>query len=444
MFSGGSVKVFARFEQPLLLILFAFWLFSVAGCSWPNSHAQDQTLDVTLHMGTEIASWFLYHPDDLEHRVDAPMTWSLYNFASRREFAEGNMVGVETGADGGYTIRFTNTGLTEREKRYVVGTQTFRLNVRHGRVYLDGGDSLPGGDPKLLEDPNTHPENWLTLPNGKYRVIVYALAWYEEPGAEENPDSAVPVYVVVLKPVSSFVDVQFPEEFPDLRPERPTPESQTHSPPKQKLQPTYLLLQWPQIIFPNIDLERSPSAEQYKYLTNRHDSSFVFAPDLHAPTVATLVHISSIGYEGKGNGMEMKYNMTFMGRQPVRVVAIHRKENAIFADVESYSPSPSTNSPAETRALKTLFNRYASVNPQYRSNIEYPSFHAERIAAEEDTQQLNWLIAYGLNLSLEQQHSVLAAGEQEQRQILLRILRERLQSFEKPPLLSRMSTQGEP
>jgi hypothetical protein len=425
------VKGYARYRHLLFLFLGALWL--AIGCSWPASRAQGQTLDVTLHVSTDIASWFLYHPEDLKHRVDGPMDWFFYDFASRREFSEGNWVGVETGAEGSYTVRFTSAGLTEREKRYVVGTQTFRLNVRHGRVYLDGGGSLPGSDPKLLEDPNKYPKNWLTLSNGKYRVIVYGLAWYKDPVADKDPDSAVPSYVVVLKQVASFADVQFPEKFPDLRIEDPTPEPQTHSPPVRKSQRTCLVLQWPQIIFPKISLERSLSAEQYKYLTTRYDFNYVFTPDLRVPAVATLVDISSTGSEGTGNGTQMKYNMSLMGRQLVRVVAIHRKGNAIFADVEPYSPSPGANSSTETRALKELFKRYARVDPQYRHNVEYPSFYAERIVAEEDAQQLNWFIAYALKLSPEQQRSILAAGQQEQRQVLLRILRERLRSFEKLP-----------
>src|SRR5215510_14137360 len=94
-------------------------------------------------VGTDSASWFLFHPDDLAHRNQDPIDWYSYDFAVQREFALGTLVGVCTGGDGTFSVRLTNGELTDREKRYVVMSQTFRLRVRHDRLLIDGAYVLP-------------------------------------------------------------------------------------------------------------------------------------------------------------------------------------------------------------------------------------------------------------------------------------------------------------
>ncbi|MDX2211677.1 MAG: DUF6386 family protein [Oculatellaceae cyanobacterium bins.114] len=112
------------------------------------SFAQSE-FDYTLEVATDIATLFLFHPDDLAHRRDDPLDWWIYDFAINKEFAEGRLIEVSGWGDGRYVIRLTNAGLTEQERQHVVDSQTFRLQVRHGQLYIDGGSALPNGGDRL-------------------------------------------------------------------------------------------------------------------------------------------------------------------------------------------------------------------------------------------------------------------------------------------------------
>jgi len=182
------------------------------------------TLDVSRRVGTDVATWFLFHPDDLAHRRDDPLDWWAYDFAVRKEFAAGALVAVETGSDGGYTVRCTDGSLSEREGRYRVAVCTFRLRVRHGRLYLDGGDALPCAEAQ--DRPEDHPDRWIAVANGAYRVTVHAIAWYEDPDALNAhgavADDALPDYVAVFAPVADLDAVAPPPALPRLELWRPT------------------------------------------------------------------------------------------------------------------------------------------------------------------------------------------------------------------------------
>jgi hypothetical protein len=64
-------------------------------------------LDRTLDLGTDVAAFFLFHPDDLAHRQGDPIDWYTYDFACRPEFAAGRLIAFLTGSDGGYRFRRT-------------------------------------------------------------------------------------------------------------------------------------------------------------------------------------------------------------------------------------------------------------------------------------------------------------------------------------------------
>jgi hypothetical protein len=100
-------------------------------------------LDKTLSVGTDVATWFLFHPDDLAHRQDDAHDWWNHNFAVSKEFAAGRLIAVGTGKDGTSRVHFTNQGLMERDRTYATKPIEFPLRVRRDRLYLDGGLVLP-------------------------------------------------------------------------------------------------------------------------------------------------------------------------------------------------------------------------------------------------------------------------------------------------------------
>lgn len=70
-------------------------------------------------VGTDSASWFLFHPDDLAHRSKDPIGWHMYDFAIQKEFVAGNLIAVSTGGDGGFSIRFTNGKLSSLCSQFI-------------------------------------------------------------------------------------------------------------------------------------------------------------------------------------------------------------------------------------------------------------------------------------------------------------------------------------
>jgi hypothetical protein len=175
-------------------------------------------LDQKIIAGTDGASFYLYHPKDLEHRMTSPLAWPSYHFACQPEFEAGRLVAFDTGGDGGYGFRITGGPLTKREKKWLASSWEFRYAVRHERVYLDGGYSLPSAD--YFDESEDHPEQWISLPNGKYKVTVNAIEWYSETGAVDDngraTDHALPSYVVQFSPVIDFETIEVSRTPPRL------------------------------------------------------------------------------------------------------------------------------------------------------------------------------------------------------------------------------------
>jgi hypothetical protein len=161
-------------------------------------------------IGTDVATFLIFHPDDLAHRSADPIAWYAYGFAYRRESEAGRLVGFGTGGDGGYAIRLTTGALTAAERPHAGPRWDYPLIVRHGRVYLDNSDGLPGEE--KMDDPSAFPDRWFALPNGPYRVTVQALL-----RSQQAETRALPDYVVSFQPVGDIATVPIASNLPDLR-----------------------------------------------------------------------------------------------------------------------------------------------------------------------------------------------------------------------------------
>jgi hypothetical protein len=83
-------------------------------------------LNQQVQIGTDIATLYLFHPDDLAHRWKSRMRWEFYEFAGGREFAAGSLIAWQTGGDGGYLLRLTDEALTADEVKHQAGAWDFR------------------------------------------------------------------------------------------------------------------------------------------------------------------------------------------------------------------------------------------------------------------------------------------------------------------------------
>lgn len=146
-------------------------------------------MDRTVDLGTDIAHFFVFHPDDLADHADDPIYWYAYAFACRPEFEAGNLLGFATGREGGYRFRFTDGALTDAEKAAEAATWEFEFVVRHGRVLLDNGDHLPSDQARKWGKQAV----WIKIPDGTYRVTVHALDPGDAAGKEARE---LPNYVL--------------------------------------------------------------------------------------------------------------------------------------------------------------------------------------------------------------------------------------------------------
>jgi hypothetical protein len=166
-------------------------------------------MDITVDVGTDIASFYLYEPEALQHRAQSPWCWffdasalgTAVSESTVPERRDGRLVEVRTtrplyvegrdaplwmGSDGGYRFRCTTAGLTSAEARreYPETRELYRpqlIHVTHGRLLLDGGYVIPhtpteGKLPSVEEAVACHGAAWLSLPNGSYQVTVHHLA----------------------------------------------------------------------------------------------------------------------------------------------------------------------------------------------------------------------------------------------------------------------------
>ncbi|MFK3780312.1 DUF6386 family protein [Agrobacterium sp. NPDC089420] len=172
----------------------------------PPAAAADRTIEID----TDVAGFLIFHPDDLAHRAADPIAWYAYSFAYRKESAAGRLLGFGTGADGGFLIRLTMDQPTATEVKFAGARWSYPLIVRHGQVYLDNTDGLPGEE--KMDDPGDFPDRWFSLPNGSYRVDVQAIA-RSQPGAPEE----LPDYVVSFNPVADIAGIAVAGNLPDLR-----------------------------------------------------------------------------------------------------------------------------------------------------------------------------------------------------------------------------------
>ncbi|MBY3064788.1 hypothetical protein HFO63_27500 [Rhizobium laguerreae] len=154
-----------------------------------------------LMVSTDVAHIVLFHPDDLAHASEWPIAWYSEPFVFPAESAAGQLIAWCTKSDGGFAVRVTNGAMTEREQRYAGPSWVFPYTVRHGRVFLDNTDALPGAE--QMTRTSDYEDYWVDLANGTYAVTVTAIEWSAEPGAREGGLDTLPNYVVQFQPRSS-------------------------------------------------------------------------------------------------------------------------------------------------------------------------------------------------------------------------------------------------
>lgn len=158
-----------------------------------------QQVSKDIRLATDVAHIVLFHPDDLVHAEHWPIAWYAESFIYPVESAAGRLIAWCTGSDGVFKLRLTTGELTARERAFSGPSFVFPYRVRHGRVFIDNSDGLPGVE-KMI-DPSTSPDFWFELADGDYAVTVTAVEWEAEPGARDEGHETLPNYVVAFEPL---------------------------------------------------------------------------------------------------------------------------------------------------------------------------------------------------------------------------------------------------
>jgi hypothetical protein len=383
------------------------------------------TLDRTLLVGTDIASFYLYHPDDLAHRDESPHAWHMHAFACREEFEAGRLVGFSTGGDGGYRIRVTTEPLTEREQNLHVGSWEFRLRVRLGQVLLDGGYCLPNSF--YAREVDLFDEGWIELPNGDYRVTVHSIDWSTPPVGECDLNEfeladALPHYVITFATVNDLRQIPIRSDTP------PTLECHRDYPPKAWGEPReiadfdeekgplthspFIVLEAPEwLIVPGFDMEMPISDAVSHAAFGRADGKllpdraerFVLAPLGGAPgDVAVLARP-----DRAGKMMSETLTMTFHGMRVVRIAQWFTEGDWDKVRVESIDRPEQTVAAADLIRLKEAFAEYAARNVVYRRETPSADFEAKRVLALTSPESVTNCLIHHIRMSTDRRLELL-------------------------------------
>lgn len=157
----------------------------------------------TLAVVSDAAGWALFHPGDLGEGGGPAVTPETV----AAHLAMGNLLGVRTAPGRRAIVRFTGGELTGGESAARLGEATFRLFVRHGRLFL-GGAALATGNHFDDRAEYADPNQWIDVPNGLFKVVVSAIA---------GPDGSPEAYVIQLREAEQLEAVPTLSALPDLR-----------------------------------------------------------------------------------------------------------------------------------------------------------------------------------------------------------------------------------
>ncbi|PKN55810.1 MAG: hypothetical protein CVU56_19370 [Deltaproteobacteria bacterium HGW-Deltaproteobacteria-14] len=158
--------------------------------------------DRTMRVTADAEGWALFHPADLSPDPDLAVVPTDIT----AHLALGDLVCVQEEVERAVRVRLTGGDLTEDEEPLRGQSVTFRLDVRHGRLFLGPGGLATGNqfDDKV---EYADPAQWVDVPNGLFAAVVTAV------GGGEGGERA---YVVQLSEVDELATVPAPAAVPEL------------------------------------------------------------------------------------------------------------------------------------------------------------------------------------------------------------------------------------
>jgi hypothetical protein len=282
-----------------------------------------------LMMPTDVAHIVIFHPDDLAHCSGWPIAWYSEPFVFPVESEARRLIAWCTRSDGSFAVRLTNGDLSDREKQYAGDSWVFPYSVRHGRVFLDNTDTLPGME--QMTETSDNEDYWIDVPNGDYAVCVTGIEWDAEPGAETEDFQKLPNYVVRFMPMGdqaiaparrppdiiSAMDAKASDEVYASSPAMETPE------PLDPWLPAFASQNVRPAPFSFQSKGEAPVAAAVKDDGDRFDifdKKFVVVPNPQDIAIGNLGILASIHGSSSSPGEAVSYEMR--GQEIVRIVAV--------------------------------------------------------------------------------------------------------------------------
>ena len=170
----------------------------------------------TITIGTDVAMVMPFHPDDLQHRADAPIAWCSRPVAYQLESAAGRLAAFGTGGDAGLEVRPTTGAPTSLEALRRGPVWDLPFHVQHGQMLLDNSDTLPGLE-QMQNPAEANP--WFELANGAYCVTVQAID--RSGNAAGDPAiAALPDHLISFVAIPDLATVPAAPKPPWLEPRR--------------------------------------------------------------------------------------------------------------------------------------------------------------------------------------------------------------------------------
>ncbi len=166
-----------------------------------------ETRELTVHLASDGGLLALVAVGELARR-QGDHSWWTDEDELVAETNAGHIVPIDAGEGGGFAVRVTFEGLSERERRVAAQTADFWLEVpADGEVAVVSGEEL--------SFPDTPGAATFWAESGSYHVTVTRLRWTEED--DEDIDDALPDYIAYLRPLDPDEGPPEHEYVPDLR-----------------------------------------------------------------------------------------------------------------------------------------------------------------------------------------------------------------------------------
>ena len=346
------------------------------------------------------------------------------------------MVAFDTGGDGGYAFRATDGSLTDREKKWLANSWEFRLVVRHRRVYVDGGYALPSDD--YFDESDDHPEQWVELPNGNYKVTVNAIEWYSEPGGVDSKgrptDKSLASYVIQFRVVDDLSSVRSSRTPPRLETSKDYPVSESTSfadydvfgGTKDEVDSEYVVVVNERFApIPGFHVSVESTQSFYDAIYGSVGNQML--PDrIEELVIATSDQTPCLGVVARASGASRRgdepWTISFHAKQIVTVTELLDQKPWRKAKVMAFAQPKSQVSEGILEKLKGAFTEYAKRSTAYRDNIEYPDFEVERAQSMTSPTGLTHLLIHHLQIPMSDKLDLLRQADESRVQEMLKIM----------------------